>query len=121
MARLMDIFAYDRDLITSDLIECRYHASIRPGVQERFAAISPASRQQRLETLATPEKDIAAIDARALIVHGRGDRVIPLEAGLRLHKLRRHSEMHISANADTGLKRAGWPFCDLVNAFLLRD
>ena len=121
MAGLMNVFAYDRALVTSDLIESRYKASIRPGVQERFTAMFPAPRQRRLDALATPEEDSAAIAAHAIIVHGRDDQVIPLDVGLRLHKLLRHSEMHIFGECGhwTQVERAD-AFCELINAFLLR-
>ncbi len=46
MRRLMDTFAYDRSLVTDELAELRYQASIRPGFQESFAQMFPAPRQR---------------------------------------------------------------------------
>lgn len=42
MKRLLDVFAYSRALVTDELAELRYQASIRPGFQESFSAMFPA-------------------------------------------------------------------------------
>ena len=39
MKRIMDIMAFDRALVTDELAELRYRATIRPGAQERFERI----------------------------------------------------------------------------------
>lgn len=121
MSRLMDVFAYDRARVTPELIESRYRASIRPGYQESFAAMFPAPRQERLDAIATPEGEIAKIAARTLVVHGRDDQVIPLEAGIRLHKLIQESELHVFGQCGhwTQVERVE-EFCALVDAFLTR-
>ncbi|MDQ1504612.1 MAG: 2-hydroxy-6-oxo-octa-2,4-dienoate hydrolase [Actinomycetota bacterium] len=87
MRRLLDLFAYDRSLVTDELAEVRYRASIEPGVQEAFAAMFPPPRQRWLESLATPEDRIASLVHPTLVVHGRDDRVVPLESSLRLARL----------------------------------
>lgn len=46
MRRLLDVFAYSRELVTDELAEVRYRASIQPGFQESFASMFPAPRQQ---------------------------------------------------------------------------
>ena len=40
MKRIMDIMAFDRALVTDELAELRYRATIRPGAQERFERFS---------------------------------------------------------------------------------
>jgi 2-hydroxy-6-oxo-octa-2,4-dienoate hydrolase len=95
MRRLLDIFAYDRALVTDELAELRYRASIEPGVQESFSAMFPAPRQRWVAALATPEERIAAIPHETLLVHGRDDRVIPLENSIRLLGLIDRSELHV--------------------------
>jgi pimeloyl-ACP methyl ester carboxylesterase len=40
MKRLLDFFAFDGDLITDELVELRYRASIEPGFQSRIPACS---------------------------------------------------------------------------------
>jgi 2-hydroxy-6-oxo-octa-2,4-dienoate hydrolase len=95
MRRLLDIFAYNRELVTDELAELRYRASVEGGVQESFSAMFPAPRQRCVEALATPEERIAAIPHETLVVHGRDDRVIPLENSIRLLGLIERSELHV--------------------------
>lgn len=97
MRALLDIFAADRTLVTDELAELRHRASIRPGVQEAYSAMFPAPRQRWVDALATPEGDIRTLNGEVLIVHGRDDRVIPLESSLRLHQLIMHSQLHVFA------------------------
>jgi 2-hydroxy-6-oxo-octa-2,4-dienoate hydrolase len=95
MRRLLDIFADNRELVTDELAEVRYRASVEPGVHESFSAMFPAPRQRCVEALATPEERIAAIPHETLLVHGRDDRVIPLENSIRLLGLIDRSELHV--------------------------
>ena len=43
MRKLLDIFAYSRDLVNDELAELRYQASIRPGFQESFLGHVPGA------------------------------------------------------------------------------
>ena len=120
MKGLLDIFAYDRVLVTDDLAELRYQASIQPGFQESFAALFPAPRQRWVEALASDEGDIAALPHRALVIHGRDDRVIPLATSQRLHALLPDADLHIFARCGhwTQIERAA-EFNALVEGFLV--
>ncbi|MGH9000954.1 MAG: alpha/beta fold hydrolase, partial [Acidimicrobiia bacterium] len=93
MGALLDLFAYDRTLVTDELAEVRYRASAEPGVQEAFSAMFPPPRQRWLDALATPEERIAALGHETLIVHGREDRVVPLESSQRLNRLIPRSDL----------------------------
>jgi 2-hydroxymuconate-semialdehyde hydrolase len=95
MRRIMDVFAYDRGLVNDDLARLRYEASARAGVQESYAQMFPAPRQRWVEALASREEDIAKIDKETLIVHGRDDRVIPLQNSIRLSQLISRSQLHV--------------------------
>jgi 2-hydroxymuconate-semialdehyde hydrolase len=95
MRRIMDVFAYDRGLVTDELARLRYEASIRPGFQESFAAMFPAPRQRWVQSLASPEEQIAQLPHETLIIHGRDDQVIPLENSLRLSQLISKSQLHV--------------------------
>ena len=95
MRGLLDIFAYDRSLVTDELAELRYQASIRPGFQEAFSALFPAPRQRWVDALASSADDIRAIRHDTLIIHGRDDRVIPLQNSLTLHRLIEKSQLHV--------------------------
>jgi pimeloyl-ACP methyl ester carboxylesterase len=88
-------FAYDQRLITEDLVRSRYEASIRPGFHEAYSSLFPAPRQRHIHALATPEARIRALQHRALIIHGRDDRIIPLSSSYRLHQLLDRSDLHV--------------------------
>lgn len=88
-------FAYDPGLISDDIVEIRYRASIQPGVQEAFSAMFPEPRRQRIRDLSTPEDQIAALPHKALIIHGREDKFVPLSCGLRFNELIARSQLHI--------------------------
>lgn len=95
MRKIMDYFAYSRELVTDELAEVRYRASVQPGFQESFGAMFPAPRQRWVAAMATPDEAIAALPHRTLLIHGRDDQVIPLATSLRLLELIDRSELHV--------------------------
>jgi 2-hydroxymuconate-semialdehyde hydrolase len=95
MRRLLDLFAYDRSLVTDELAELRYRASIRPGVQEAYRQMFPAPRQRWVDALASPEEALAGLAQPTLLIHGREDRVIPPECSQRLFLVIPRAELHM--------------------------
>ena len=95
MRELMQVFAWDHGIITDDLVRMRYEASIRDDVQSRFAQLFPAPRQQGIEMLAVDEAALRQLPQPTLIIHGRDDQVIPLEASERLIRLIPHAQLHV--------------------------
>ena len=95
MKKMLDYFAYDRSLVSDELAELRYKASIRPGVQEAYSAMFPAPRQRWIEALASKEEDIKKIQNEALIIHGREDRVLPHTNALKLFELIDRAQLHM--------------------------
>jgi 2-hydroxymuconate-semialdehyde hydrolase len=95
MRNLLDIFAFDRTLVTDELAKLRYEASIRPGFHESFAALFPKPYQRWLDGLASDENELANLSNETLIFHGREDRVVPLDSSIRLHKLIPRSQLHV--------------------------
>lgn len=95
MRRILDYFAYSRELVNDELAEVRYRAALAPGVQEAFSALFPAPRQHWVEAITTPEEKIKAIPHETLIIHGREDKVIPLDNAYRLLGLIERSELHV--------------------------
>jgi 2-hydroxymuconate-semialdehyde hydrolase len=119
MRSLMDTFAYDRALVTDELAELRYQASIRPGFQESFAQMFPAPRQRWVDGLASNEADIRAVQHETLVIHGREDQVIPLQASLQLAQLIPNAQLHVYGHCGhwTQIEHAG-RFARLVEDFL---
>lgn len=95
MRKLLDIFAFDRTLVNDELAELRFKASIRPGVQESYAAMFPAPRQRWVDAMAQVDADIAAINHEVMVVHGRDDQVIPLANAHRFAQLIERSQLHV--------------------------
>lgn len=95
MRKLLDIFAYNRELVTDELAELRYKASIQPGFQEAFAAMFPAPRQPWVEAMASSEASIRALTNETLVVHGRDDQVIPLSNSLTLANWIPKAQLHV--------------------------
>ncbi|MFM2119839.1 MAG: hypothetical protein RL722_1307 [Pseudomonadota bacterium] len=95
MRHLLDTFAFSRALVTDELAQLRYQASIRPGFQESFAAMFPAPRQRWIEAMTSPEAAIRALPHDTLIVHGREDKVIPLQTSLTLADWIPKSQLHV--------------------------
>ena len=108
MRALLDVFAYNRALMTDDLARMRFEASTRPGVQEAYRAMFPAPRQRWIEAMASDEADIAALPHETLIFHGREDAVIPLSNALRFAELIPHSQLHVFSHCGhwTQIERA---------------
>ncbi len=95
MRGLLDVFAYNRELVNDELARMRYEASIRPGCQEAFSSMFPSPRQRGVDGLASDEAAIRALSHPTLIVHGREDMVIPLESSYRLFGMIPRAQLHV--------------------------
>ncbi|CAM3750788.1 alpha/beta fold hydrolase [Polaromonas hydrogenivorans] len=119
MRKLLDVFAFDRTLMSDELAELRYRASIQPGFQEAFSAMFPAPRQNGVEALASREEDIRALPHETLVVHGREDQVLPLSNSLTLAQWISRSQLHVFGRCGhwTQIEHAA-RFAQLVGNFL---
>jgi len=120
MRQMLGIFAYSPELANDqELARSRYEASIQPGFQESFSSMFPAPRQNGVEEMTTPEEELRKIDKETLIVHGRDDKVIPLETSLKLVQLIDRSQLHVYGRCGhwTQIERAD-SFVRLVDDFL---
>lgn len=95
MRGLLDLFAWDRSLANDDLAKLRYEASIRPGFQESFAAMFPAPRQRWVNAMASSVEDIKSLPHETLVIHGREDKVIPLDTSLTLAQWIPNAQLHV--------------------------
>ena len=76
MRKVLDVFAYSRELVNDELAQVRYEGSIQPGFQESFSSMFPAPRQRWVEAMCTPDDDIrrlTAPDAHHSRSRGPGD------------------------------------------------
>ena len=87
MRGVLDFFAYSRDLVNEELAQVRFKASTEPGFQESFSSMFPAPRQRWVDAMTSPEDEIRKLPHRALVMHGREDKVIPVENSYKLESL----------------------------------
>jgi 2-hydroxymuconate-semialdehyde hydrolase len=122
MAELLELFSYDQSQLGPDLAQLRYQASIRPGVQESYAAMFPPPRQEGVDRLALPDELLRAVQHNTLILHGREDQVIPIEASLQLFSLIPHAQLHAFGQCGhwTQIERTE-AFVELLDNFLPRS
>lgn len=119
MARVIrEFFAYDKDFAPDSLIDARYEASIEPGVQEAYEKMFS---DETGPEYVLDEATIQSVTNATLVVHGREDRVVPFETGVRLFDLIRNSALRgfSSCGHWVQLEHAA-EFNDLVSDFLQR-
>lgn len=95
MEELLELFTYDHSFATPELIQTRYESSIQPGFHESFSSMFPAPRQKGVEAMAGNAHYIRDIQNETLIIHGREDRVIPLENSLTLLRMIKNAQLHV--------------------------
>lgn len=122
MQELIGIFAYNRAMMPPELAKGRYEGSIQPGFQESFSSMFPAPRQAGVEAMAQYEIYLKEVRHQTLIVHGREDRVIPLETSMKLISLIENAQLHVFGKCGhwTQIERTE-EFAELVRNFLRID
>jgi 2-hydroxy-6-oxo-octa-2,4-dienoate hydrolase len=96
MEQLLKIFPYDKSIVTPEMVQSRFEASAKPGAQEAFRKLVPRpSDDEAAVVKGFPAKLLSKIEQRALVLHGRDDKVVPLECGLVLHRSIPNSELHV--------------------------
>lgn len=119
MRELLHLFAEDHSIITDDLVDMRYRASIRADVQQRFAALFPAPRQRGVEMLALADSALAAIRTPTIAIHGRNDQVIPFAVSEALVRKMPDARLFPIGNCGHWVQIEKNPeFLDIVRAFL---
>jgi 2-hydroxymuconate-semialdehyde hydrolase len=99
MRHVIGLFAHNRALITDELVEMRYQASLNPPVRDSWAAMFPEPRQRWVDDLALPGSELNAIKQPVLLVHGRDDQVVPWRvSSAQLIDLLADARLHVIAN-----------------------
>lgn len=122
MKTVMGFFAYDKSLTSGDLAQARFEGATQPGFQESFSAMFPAPRQRWVEAMTVPEEEIRALPHRTLIVHGREDKVIPMQTSLDLLQLLDNADLAVFSHCGhwSMIERTA-DFNRLVRDFFLGD
>ena len=119
MRKVLDVFAYSRELVPDELAEVRYRSSMQPGFQESYESMFPAPRQRWVDAMRTPDADIRQIPHQTLIVHGREDKVIPVDTSLALMRLIERGDVHVFSHCGHWVQiERSKDFNNLVRDFL---
>jgi 2-hydroxy-6-oxo-octa-2,4-dienoate hydrolase len=98
MEATMRLFPYDQSIITPEMIRSRYEASARPGAQDALKRLVPQPNPDGPTIVkGFPAAVVAGIEAPTLVLHGREDRVVPLQCGQLLAQHIPNADLHVFA------------------------
>ena len=117
---LRNYFAVDPAMITDELVEIRYQASIADGAYEAYRAMFFDPRHAGSE-LGITEEQVRAITTPTLLVHGREDQVVPVQVSVTMLGLLPNADLHVFSRCGhwTQIERAD-EFSALVTDYLAR-
>jgi 2-hydroxymuconate-semialdehyde hydrolase/2-hydroxy-6-oxo-octa-2,4-dienoate hydrolase len=117
---LRNYFAVDPTMITDELVDIRYQASIADGAYEAYRSMFFDPRHAGSE-LSITENEVRAIATPILLVHGREDKVVPLQVSLTMLGLLPNADLHVFSACGhwTQIERAD-EFSALVADYLAR-
>jgi pimeloyl-ACP methyl ester carboxylesterase len=117
---LRNYFAVDPAMITDDLVAIRYEASIADGAYEAYRAMFFDPRHAGSE-LGITEDEVRAITTPALLVHGREDKVVPMQVSVTMLGLLPNADLHVFSACGhwTQIERAD-EFSALISDYLTR-
>jgi 2-hydroxymuconate-semialdehyde hydrolase/2-hydroxy-6-oxo-octa-2,4-dienoate hydrolase len=118
---LRTYFAVNPALITDELVDIRYQASVANGAFEAYRAMFFDPRHRGSE-LGISEDEARAITTPSLLVHGREDQVVPLAVSITMLGLLPNADLHVFSHCGhwTQIERAD-EFSALVADFLGRS
>jgi 2-hydroxy-6-oxo-octa-2,4-dienoate hydrolase len=97
MGALLREFPYDRSIVTDEMITSRHEVTMLAGGLDAYRALfpepGPAGEQKPVRGL--PEAVLAQVTTPVLALHGREDKMIPLECGLRIAQHVPNAELHV--------------------------
>jgi 2-hydroxy-6-oxo-octa-2,4-dienoate hydrolase len=96
MRAAMQHFPFDLSIITDELVEDRFQASLIPGAQEGLRKLLVKPNDDGDTPLSgMPLNVVSQIDIPTLVLHGREDKVIPVEMGILLARSMPKAELHM--------------------------
>jgi 2-hydroxymuconate-semialdehyde hydrolase/2-hydroxy-6-oxo-octa-2,4-dienoate hydrolase len=117
---LRNYFAVDSAMITDELVEVRYQASIADGAYEAYRSMffDPGHAGSELGITAD---EVRVIATPTLLVHGREDRVVPMQVSVTMLGLLPNADLHVFSACGhwTQIERAD-EFSALVTDYLAR-
>ncbi|HXO56511.1 MAG TPA: alpha/beta hydrolase [Mycobacterium sp.] len=117
---LRNYFAVDPAMITDELVAIRYESSIADGAYEAYRAMFLDPRHAGSK-LGITEDEVRAIATPTLLVHGREDKVVPVQVSVTMLGLLPNADLHVFSSCGhwTQIERAD-EFSALVSDYLAR-
>jgi pimeloyl-ACP methyl ester carboxylesterase len=117
---LRNYFAVDPAMINDELVESRYAASIADGAYEAYRTMFFDPRHAGSD-LGITEDAVRAITTPTLLVHGREDKVVPVQVSVTMLGLLPNADLHVFSACGhwTQIERAD-EFSALVADYLAR-
>ena len=118
---LRNYFAVDPAMITDELVQIRYEASIADGAYEAYRAMFFDPRHAGSE-LGITEDEVHAIATPTLLIHGREDKVVALQVSVAMLGLLPNADLHVFSACGhwTQIERAD-EFSAVVSDYLGRS
>jgi 2-hydroxymuconate-semialdehyde hydrolase len=91
-------FVYDDTFIADRLdaiAQTRFEAAMNPDVQRSFKAMFPAPRQTVIDDLVVPELALRRMIHPIFLIHGRDDKIVPMQTSLHLLQHLPHVQLHV--------------------------
>jgi pimeloyl-ACP methyl ester carboxylesterase len=117
---LLECFAVDKSIITDDLVRTRYQASVADGAFEAYQDMFFSDRHAGGQ-LGITEEQTRAIETPSLLVHGREDKVVPVEVAWNMVRMLPDADLAVFARCGhwTQIERAD-DFNRLVGGWFAR-
>jgi 2-hydroxymuconate-semialdehyde hydrolase len=104
-----------------ELVDARVDVATAPDAQRSFHAMFTTPDGQPIGEIALAEDAVRSITQPALVVHGREDRIVPVECGHWLFERLQDAELHLfSRCGHWAMLEHPAPFARVVAEFLLR-
>jgi 2-hydroxy-6-oxo-octa-2,4-dienoate hydrolase len=124
MAQLLRQFPYDPSFVTDEMVRQRHEVTVQAGGMEAYRRLFPEpGKPGEVKTVhGLPEDDLRQIETPMLVLHGREDRMVPLECGQRIARACPNADLTVFSRCGhwVQLERAR-EFVSLTSRFALGD
>jgi len=114
MRQMLHDFPYDPAVVTEEMVRSRHEVTQLMGGLEAYRKLFPEpGKEGEIKMVrGIPEAELEKIAVPALVLHGREDRRVPLECGLRIAARCQNADLHVFA------KCGHWVQLERRDAFL---
>lgn len=100
VGEMLRTFPHDPSIVTEQMIDERFEAMQRPGERKAFKKLMPKDDGDDKPRIVrgVPEDRLQKITQPVLVLHGREDKMIPLEVGMRSLENIPNAEIHVFGN-----------------------